>query len=51
MSQEIIVYRNPGEKMMWDFWMNLPIEVWYGFFILVGLLVAGRLLYYFIKGR
>jgi hypothetical protein len=22
MSHEIIVYRNPMEKMMWDFWMG-----------------------------
>jgi len=41
---EIIIYKNPAEKMMWDFWMNLPLEVWYGVFIAIGMIVIGVLL-------
>ncbi len=51
---EIIVYRNPMEKMMWDFWMspgwyNLPWFFW-GVMGLVGIIVIA-FVYQMIQSR
>lgn len=47
MTQEIIVYRNPAEKAMCDFWMENPQYILYGIgiaaLVIIALVIYGKI--------